>query len=540
MSARAPDSRGKRLAAFRVAAGILVSRVLGLVRENALGYFFGAGAHADAWRVGLKIPNVIQNLLGEGALSASFIPVYVRLLEEGREREAARVAGAILGILCLVGGALAAIGAWTAPLVGRVIAPGFTVADDGRAEILAAILPLLFPMTAFLVVSAWALGILNSHRRFFVSYVAPALWNLAIVTALAAAAWRGLAGTGLLMAMAWGALTGGALQLLFQLPFAAPHLRGMVPSLGRGLEPVRRVIRNFVPVAAARGAVNLSALAEGMMASLLATGALSILGYAQTLHILPISLFGMSIAAAELPELARDGPGPVGAVRRRTRDAVARLLFWMIPSAAAYLAFGTEVTAILRLFPTGEFGAGLAAAVGFALGAYALGLPASGSSRILASAFHALGDTRTPARIAWLRIGLSVAAGFLLMRPLDQWTAGGFRMGAVGLALGTTAGAWLEVVLLARALGRRIKGGTIPWQAAIRTLVATVPAVPAGILARALLPAPHPLVATLAALLPFGIVYLVLAEALDVSPLRIRARLGRWRHRPRKDPPDAR
>ncbi len=537
MSAKTPDSRRKRLAAVRVAAGILVSRVLGLVRENALGYFFGAGVHADAWRAGLKIPNVIQNLLGEGALSASFIPVYVRLLEEGREQEAARVAGAILGILCLVAGGLAAIGAWMAPLIGGLIAPGF--AGDGSAGILAAILPVLFPMTAFLVISAWALGILNSHRRFFVSYVAPALWNVAIVTALAAAAWRGLAGTSLLMAMAWGALAGGALQLLFQLPFAAPHLRGMVPSLGRGLAPVRRVIRNFVPVAAARGAVNLSALAEGMMASFLATGALSILGYAQTLYLLPISLFAMSIAAAELPELARDGAGEVGAVRGRTRDAVARLLFWMVPSAVAYLAFGTEITAILRLAPAGEFDAGLAAAVGFVLGAYALGLPASGSSRILAAALHALGDTRTPARAAWLRIALSLTTGLVLMHPLDQWTTGGHRMGAVGLALGATAGAWLEITLLARALGRRVEGAMIPWRTAVRTVVAAAPAVPAGILARALVPTPHPLLATLSALLPFGVAYIALAEALDVSPLRIRERLARRRDRQPRDPGDA-
>ena len=522
------------MAALRVAAGILTSRILGLVRENALGYFFGAGVHADAWRAGLRIPNVIQNLLGEGALSASFIPVYARLLEEGREEEAARLAGAILGILCMVAGALAALGILAAPVIGSLIAPGF--AGDARAEILAAILPILFPMTAILVISAWALGILNSHRRFFVSHVAPALWNVAIVTALATAAWRGATGTGLLMAMAWGALTGGALQLLFQLLFAAPHLRGVVPSLGRGFAPARRVIRNFVPVAAARGGVNLSALIEGMMASLLTGGALAILGYAQMLYLLPISLFGMSIAAAELPEMARDGIGAVGTVQKRARAAVARLLFWMLPSATAFLLFGSEIAAILRLVPTGAFGAGLAAAVGMVLAGYALGLPASGSARVLMPAFHALGDTRTPARIAWMRIGISVAAGFLLMVPLDRWVIGGLGMGALGLALGSTLGAWLEVTLLARALVRKVEGPVLPWGAAMRTLIAVAPAIPVGLLARAAVSAPHPLLVTLAVLLPFGLVYLAMAEALNVSPLQIRARL-RPRPHPASSPP---
>ncbi|MDE2752139.1 MAG: murein biosynthesis integral membrane protein MurJ [Gemmatimonadota bacterium] len=483
------------MAARRVAAGILVSRVLGLVRESVFAHYFGNGALADAWRAGLRIPNVIQNLLGEGSLSASFIPVYVRLLEEGKEREAGRVAGAVLGLLCLVAGLLAAAGAWGAPFLAAIV--------------------------ALLVVSAWALGILNSHRRFFVSYVAPALWNVAIIAAVLAGAARGLMGLDLLLAMAWGALGGGALQLLFQLPFAARHLRGVVPSLGRGVNALREVVRNFLPLVAARGAVNLSALLDLFLASFLAEAAVSMMGYAQPLYLLPISLFGISIAAAELPELSRDRVAGLEAVGKRTRDAVTRALFWLIPSAIGYVFFGDEVTAFLRILPSGAFGAGDAAAVGMLLAAFAVGLPASGTSRVVSSAFYALGDARTPARIAYLRIAVSALVGVALMFPLDRWIVGGFAMGAAGLAVGSTAGAWLELYLLGRRLGQRLPGPVLIGGPVRRCLAAAAVATLAGFGAGALAPAAHPLVSAAAVLLPFGLTYLAITAAMGISPVKL-------------------
>lgn len=514
------------MAASRVAAGIFISRVFGLVRESVFAHYFGNGALADAWRAGLRIPNVVQNLLGEGSLSASFIPVYARLLEEGREREAARVAGAVLGLLAVAAGAIAAAGVWGAPLLTRFITIGFT---GERADILVSLLPILFPMTAVLVVSAWALGILNSHRRFFVSYVAPALWNVAIITAVVGAASRGLMGVDLLLAMAWGALAGGALQLLFQLPFAARHLRHVVPSLGRRVAHVGEVVRNFVPIVAARGAVNLSALLDVALASLLAQGALGIMGYAHTLYVLPISVFGLSIAAAELPELSRDTVAGQEAVRGRADAAVRKVLFWLVPSAAGYIVFGDEVTAFLRILPSGEFGAGDATAVGLVLGVFALGLPASGTSRVLSSTFFALGDTRTPARIAYARIAVSAVIGFALMYPLDRLTAGGFGMGAAGLAAGATAGAWLELRLLAGKVRDRLPGLTFGRGRLGRYLLAAAVASLVGLVPAFLLPPVHPLLSAAATLLPFGVTYLAVTEAMGVSPVRLRTLLRRLR-----------
>ncbi|MEJ2541608.1 MAG: lipid II flippase MurJ, partial [Gemmatimonadota bacterium] len=161
-------------------AGILLSRISGIVRDAAVAFYLGSGRQAEVFFAGLKAPNLLQNLLGEGTLSASFIPVYARLLEEGREEEAGRFAGAVLGLLAVTAYGVALLGVVSAPLVAAILVPRW---GPEAQLLLTRILRILFPMTATLVLSAWALGILNSHRRFFVSYVAPVLWNGALITA---------------------------------------------------------------------------------------------------------------------------------------------------------------------------------------------------------------------------------------------------------------------------------------------------------------------------------------------------------------------
>ena len=511
------------MAAPRVAAGILISRLLGLVRTRVFGHYFGTGDLADVWSAALKIPNVVQNLLGEGSISASFIPVYVRLLEEGREEEAGRVAGAVLGLLALTAGVLAAIGAWAAPFLAAVLAVGF--AEDGRAELLIPLLRLLFPMTGVLVISAWALGVLNSHRRFFVAYVAPALWNLSMIVALLLAGGWGLMGLDLLVALAWGALAGGVLQLLFQLSFVSGYLKGVVLSLGRRVAAASRVVRNFVPVMAARGAATLSGLLDLELGSLLAVGAVGAMGYAQPIYLLPISLFGMSIAAAELPELTRDHAAGMDRVRGRAERAVGTVLFWLVPSAVGYMIFGPEVIGII--YQTGEFTGGDAAAIGLILAVYAVGLPASGTSRVLSSTFYALGEVRTPARIAYARILVSAAVGASVMFPLDRLTVGGLGMGAAGLAAGASVGAWLELALLRRSLSRLLPGLSFGGRKVLACVLAVAIASGAGLVTATLLPPLHPALSGGATLLTFGIVYLLVADRLGASPERVATLLRR-------------
>jgi putative peptidoglycan lipid II flippase len=217
---------------------------------------------------------------------------------------------------------------------------------------------------------------------------------------------------------------------------------------------VREAIRNFLPVVGARGVVNLSGWIDMILAHILVIGAPAMLGYAQTLYLLPISLFGMAIAASELPELSRKRGEVDQVLVPRVREALERIFFLLIPSALAYLALGDVF--IAALFQGGAFGADGTLATYVILAAYSLGLPASASSRALSSAFYALRDTRTPARIATIRVLISIAVGAALMFPLDRFGVGELRFGAAGLGLGSAVGAWFEYFQLRSHLGRHL------------------------------------------------------------------------------------
>ncbi len=454
----ASATSGSARAAWWVGAGIFLSRISGFVRDAVVAYYLGTSRATDVWSLGLRTPNVIQNLLGEGTLSASFIPVYAGLVGEERHEAAGRFAGAALGLLAVAAYGLALVGMllapWLVPLVYPEIPPDYQT-------LLVTVIRIMLPMVATLVVGAWALGVLNTHRRFFVSYVAPVLWNAGIVGAgVAAGTGLGYAALGrhgdLVLALAWGALAGSVMVVGFQLPFVAGVLRHFRLSFSTRVEGVREAIRNLVPVVAARGVVNLSALLDGILAALLAMGAVTTLGRAQTLYVLPISLFGMAVAAAELPELSRRHRANPDELADRVRRALERAGFFLVPSLAAYLVFGEVL--VEALFERGTFGSADTRAVAVVLAAYALGLLASGRSRTLSSAFFALRDTGTPARVAVVRVLVSLAVGVPLMFPLDRFGVGDLRYGAAGLALGASVGAWVEYALLRRHLARRLPG----------------------------------------------------------------------------------
>ncbi len=503
---------GGRAAAW-VAAGIFASRVAGLVRESVFAFFFGSTPFADAWRAALRIPNVLQNLLGEGTLSASFIPIYAELLERDEHVAAGRFAGAAFGILTATAGALALAGVLLAPVVVTLFAPGF---DGEVRDLTIALVRILFPMTGVLVLSAWALGILNSHRRFFVSYVAPVLWNLSIIVTMVTLGWLwAFEQDDLIVALGWGALVGGVLQLGVQLPFLRGLLQHFKPTLDLDVPGIREAIRNFVPVVSARGVVNLSALAELTMATLLFSGAVAILGYAQILYVLPISLFGLSVAAAELPELSRQRSEDVRVLAGRVSKALERVAYFVVPSALAYFFFGDIVAA--ALFQRGEFGLEQTMGTYAVLAAYSIGLLPSASSRLLSSAFYALRDTRTPARIAYLRVAVSLALGAALMFPLDRVAFGDVRMGAAGLAIGTSIAAWIEYALLRGKLGA-VLGPHAPERGRVfRIVVAAALGAAAGHWGAALVPGQHPVIVAAGTLLPFGVAYLAATGLLGVG-----------------------
>jgi putative peptidoglycan lipid II flippase len=509
-----------------VAAGIFLSRVAGLVRERAIATYFGTGLHADVLGAGLRMPNVLQNLLGEGTLSASFIPVYSELLGQGRTKDAGRVAGAMFGLLLCVAGAIALLGILLAPLLVDVFLPGFA---GQRRELMIRIVRILFPMTGVLVLSAWALGILNSHRHFFLPYFAPVLWNAAIIAALVAFAGR-LDLDALLMAAAWGGLAGGLLQFLVQLPAVLRLDREIRVNRGRDLPPFREAVRNAGPAILGRGVVQLSSYIDLFLASLLAIGAVARLRYAQTLYVLPVSLFGASTAAAELPELSRERSVGHEALRSRVVAAVRRVSFLVVPSFVAFVLLGDVLVA--GIYRAGAFGTGDVTIVWLTLAAYGLGLLASTTTRVYQSAFFALRDTKTPARVAAMRIVVSAITGFALMLQFEpiafagvqipggifsHWRVTGAPLGPVGLALGATLGAWLEWTLLHASLAKRIGACGAGTSRLAKTFAAALVAAAAGHGARLAASGLYPLLLAVIVVAVFGAVYFAVAHLLALE-----------------------
>ena len=433
--------------AARVAAGILVTRVLGYVRERVFAHYFGNGAAADAFRAALRIPNALRNLLGEGTLSASFIPVYARLNEQNKEAARA-LAGAILGLLLLASGVLAVIGIAFAPAITALVAQGF---DAPRRELTTVLVRILFPMTGLMVVSAWCLGILNTHRRFFLPYAAPALWNIAGIAAMVgAAAWLTGEGLyGLSLALAWGTVAGSVLQIVIQLPTCWRLLQGIPLRVSLAPEGVRSVISAWLPLVLGAGVAQISGLVDTFLGSFTGEGGLASLGYAQLVQVLPISMFGVAVTAVALPDLSRDAIAERAHDQLRARIAVGfrRIAYFVIPSAFAFAALGPTIIGLL--FQTGRFDADDTQLVGGVLAAYGIGLLGQSTVKLFASGFYALGDTRTPVRIAIVSLVVSGLLSWLFMR----------RYGPAGIAVGSSIGATLNTALNLRRLDQRI--GTV-------------------------------------------------------------------------------
>jgi putative peptidoglycan lipid II flippase len=457
---RAPEAARPRLPGYSsgrgaalVAAGILISRCLGLVREAALARYFGTSIAAAAFRAALRIPNFLQNLFGEGVLSASFIPVYARLLAEGRKDEADRVAGAVFGLLGVMVASLVALGLLATPVFIETIAPGF----HGETRDLAIhLVRIAFPGTGFLVMSAWCLGVLNSHRRFFLSYVAPVAWNVIIIGTLFALG-RRTEQEQLAVYVSFGAVAGSVAQFAVQLPTVGALLGRFRPSLSIASKPVRQVLRSFGPVVIGRGVVQLSAYVDMNYASRISARAFAVLGYAQMLYLLPISLFGMSVSAAELPEMSGElGTAEEVAAKLRARiDAgLERVAFFVVPSACAFLLVGDVVGA--AVLQSGHFHAEDSRYLWYLLVGSAVGLVAATMGRLYSSAFYALKDTRTPLYFATARVVLTAVLAYWSAVMLPGEIGVPAELGAIGITATTGVAAWVEFLLLRRALGRRI------------------------------------------------------------------------------------
>ena len=507
-------NRPSRAGPVFVAAGILLSRSAGLVRLRVFAHYFGLQSDAaDAFSAAFRIPNVLQNLFGEGALSASFIPVYAALLAKGEGRQASRVAGAVGALVALTMALLVLVGVVATPLLTSVIAPGFS---GDKRTLTITIVRILFPGAGLLVLSAWCLGVLNSHHRFLLSYAAPVMWNLAMITTLVVFGPREEL-SGLAVALAWGSVAGSALQFAVQLPSVlrvAPDLR---PVLDTASEHVRTVVRNFVPVFFGRGVVQVSAYVDALLASLLPTGAVTGLLNAQILYTLPVSLFGLSVAAAELPALASAAAVPSAAedaVADRLAGGLRRIAFFIVPSSVAFLALGDVVAA--ALLQTGRFRHEDVVYIWGILAGSAVGLLASTLGRLYASALYAIGNPKTPFRCALVRVALTTVLGYFCAIPLPRWLGLPLLWGAAGLTASAGVAGWVEMVLLRRSLEKRIGGGGLSANYVLRLWAAALLAAASAWAVRWAVPVSNPIIEALVVLGPYGAVYLILTRAFGL------------------------
>lgn len=500
--------------AFFVGAGILISRIVGLARQRIFAHYFGSSAAGDAFTAAFRIPNFLQNVFGEGALSASFIPVYAKLLAQGDEKEASRVANAIFGLLALITAIIVLVGVLATPYFVTFIAPGF---QDERRELTITLVRIFFPGAGLLVLSAWCLGVLNSHHRFFVSYTAPVAWNLAIISALVF--FGNKVGLSRLAEMtAWGSVIGSALQFGVQLPIVIRLVRRIVPVIDLKNPYVRQVVSNFLPVFVSRGVIQISAFVDALLASYLGLGAVVALNYAQSLYTLPVSLFGMSVSAAELPAMAKAIGGKelvAETLRKRLDEGLKRIAFFIVPSSMAFLALGDIIAAVL--YQTGRFTRDDTIFVWAILAGSSIGLLASTLGRLYSSTYYALQDTRTPLRFAILHVVLTTVLGYLCSLPLPRALGIDPRWGVAGLTASAGIAGWIEFVLLRRSLNRRIgRTGLSPAFVGKLWFGAGVGAA-VGWGFRYLLGQRHPLIMAIVVLGGYGITYFAVTAGLGIG-----------------------
>ncbi len=511
--------RRTQAAASLVFAGILLSKIAGFAREAFLSrYLGGTSVAADAFRAAFRIPNFLQTQFGEGVLSASFIPVYAGLVARGDKEEAGRVAGAVLSILSMVTSLIVMVGMLAAPFLVDVIAYGF---DEPRKQLTIPLVRILFPGAGLLVMSAWCLGILNSHRRFFLSYSVSVLWNLTIIGTML----RYGLGAGeeqMAVYISWASVAGSAIQFLVQLPVVLRLVPALRIGLWLHLQSVRTVVRNFVPVFVSRGVVQISANIDSILASPV-HGGVSMLGITVVLYTLPISLFGMSVSASELPAMssAVGTDAEIAAyLRKRLVSGLRRICFFVVPSAVAFVALGDRI--IAAIFQGDRFTAADTTFGWGILAGSAVGLLAQTQGRLYSSTFYALKDTRTPLRYAVIRIALTAVSGFVSARYVPGWLGIDMKWGIAGLTASAGMSGWIEFLLLRRGLSWRIGKVSVGTGYLARLWGAAIVAAAVGFTTKMTAGAHRPIPEGIITLLPFAAVYLLLAD-----PSQIRQYLAR-------------
>jgi putative peptidoglycan lipid II flippase len=439
------------------------------------------------------------------------------LVRAGDEEEAGRVAGAVAALLTLTAAVLVLVGVLAAPWLVPLIAQGF---KGEKRELTIQLTRILFPGAGIFVISAWCLGVLNSHRKFVLPYVAPVLWNIVMIGVLI---WAGprQGKTDLVATIAWASVAGAALQFLVQVPTTLSLAKRLRIPTNFESPNVRAVTKNFVPVFVSRGVVQISNYIDNYIASFLPDGLVSTFGYASAIFVLPVSLFGMSVSASQLPEMssAIGSDAEISATLRRILERGLRhIAYFVIPSAAAFLAFGDTIAAVV--LQSGNFTAQDSRYTWAILAGSAVGLLASTMGRLYSSTYYALHDTRTPLNFAIVRVVLTSVLGYLFALPLPRLLGIDAHWGGAGLTVSAGIAGWVEFALLRSRLNGRIGRTGIPARFTLSLWASAAVGALAGWEMRGLVTTLHPRLGGIAILATYGVIYLGMTFVLGVPEAR--------------------
>ena len=436
----------------------LVSRITGFVRDVVIAAVMGIGPVADAFVVALRLPNHFRAIFGEGAFNSAFVPAYAAARETNGSAAAKLFADRIFTLMLIVQLALLAAALAGMPFVVRALAPGFSE-DPQKFALAVTLTRITFPYLLFVTLVTLLSGLLNAHERFAAAAAAPILLNLSLIAALSVAFLFPTAGH----AAAWGVAAAGVLEFLLVWADARRNALGPVLARPRLDAAMRRFFKTLGPAVVGSAGVQLAMFADTIIASLLPTGAVSSLYYADRLYQLPVGVIGIAAGTVLLPQMSRRlAAGDVAGAHGAQNRALGFTIALAAPFAVAFLILPDLIMA--ALFRRGAFDAAAAARAGAVLAAYAVGLPAVVLIRSAVASFYARADTVTPVVAALAAVAVNVALKLVLMRPY----------GVVGLALATALGAWVNFGLLFALAYRR--DWTAPSAALAKTLAAVVAA----------------------------------------------------------------
>ncbi len=443
----------------------LISRLFGFLRDVILATSFGVSAATDAFYVALRIPNLMRRLFAEGSFSLAFVPVFSEYRKQRSEQELKslldHVAGMLLSVLIIV----VSVGVLFAPGLVSLFGPGFT--DPAQHALATDMLRITFPYALFISLTALAGGVLNSFGRFAIPAVTPVLLNIALISAALFLAPRMDVP---IVALAWGVLAAGVIQLLFQIP--SLMRLGLLPRPRWSLSHagVRRIGRLMIPTLFGSSVAQINLLIDTMIASLLVTGSITWLFYSDRLLEFPLGVFGIALSTVILPSLSRSHASDDHHAFGATLSWGVRAgLLIAIPAAVGLGVLAAPITA--TLFSYGSFTANDVHMTAWSVAAYALGLPAYVLVKVLAPAFFSRQNTRLPVIAAVVSMVTNMGLNVLFVWFL--WD-GDLAPAHMGLALASSIAAWLQVVILSTAL-RRDQFGLMQqrfWRLLIAALVA--------------------------------------------------------------------